>query len=152
MQDFPLALLKTLPPSDLRRFAAHYQYLSDTCLSFAREAELRMQNRSYATAHRKAVEQTIDQIRDLIENGFSENKALLEVAKSSRIPFKTITARWRLHQRRKTKNYRQKRDLEIMRLRRSGLTNAEIGKKIGLSKSQTGRIIRRIEKSLSRTL
>lgn len=152
MPDFPLALLKTLPPHDLRRFAAYYQYLSETCLAFAREAELRMKNRSYATAHREAVEQTVDLIRAKIDNGISENKALLEVARSSQVPFKTIVARWRLHQRRKTKNYRQKRDLEIMRLRRSGLTNAEIGKKIGLSKSQTGRIIRRIEKSLSRTI
>lgn len=148
MKEFPLALLKTLPPHDLRRFAAHYQYLSDTCLAFAREAEQRMQNRSYATAHRRAVEQTIDQIRELIDNGTSENKALLEVARSSQVPFKTIAARWRLHQRRKTKNYRQKRDLEIMRLRRAGHTHPEIAEKIGLSKSQIGRIVKRIEREI----
>lgn len=147
MIDFPVSSLKTLPPAELRQLSRHFQYLADTCAAFARDAEKRKRHREYTRDYRKAIENTVNAIRLKIDSGLSEQDAIAKVVTETRLPEATISARWRLHKKRTLRSYDKFRDEKIMRLKRRGLTNAEIAQKIGLSKSQIGRIIRKIETS-----
>lgn len=145
MLDFPISSLKTLPPAELRRLANHYQYLADTCQSFARDADQRKHHREYTRDYRKAIEDTVNAVRLKIDKGMPEQEAIAKVVSETRLPEATISARWRLHKKRTLRSYDKFRNEKIMRLKRRGHTNAEIAQKIGLSKSQIGRIIRKIE-------
>ncbi|WP_296996346.1 MULTISPECIES: helix-turn-helix domain-containing protein [unclassified Thalassospira] len=145
MIDFPISSLKTLPADELRRLSQHFQYLADTCTAFARDADKRQHHREYTRDYRKAIEATVNAVRLEIENGTPEQHAIAKVAARTRLPESTISARWRLHKKRNLRSYDKFRNEKIMRLKRRGHTNAEIAQKIGLSRSQIGRIIRKIE-------
>ena len=145
MIDFPVSSLKTLPPAELRRLSRHFQYLADACETFARDAAKRQHHREYTRDYRKAIEDTVNAIRLKIDNGLSEQEAIAKVVIETHLPEATISARWRLHKKRNLRSYDKFRDEKIMRLKRRGHTNAEIAQKIGLSRSQIGRIIRKIE-------
>lgn len=145
MIDFPLSSLKTLQPADLLKLASHFQHLADTCKAFARDAQKRKHHREYTRDYRKAIEDTVIAIKLKIDKGMPEQEAIVKVASETRLPEVTISARWRLHKKRNLRSYDKFRDEKIMRLKRRGHTNAEIAQKIGLSRSQIGRIISKIE-------
>lgn len=145
MIDFPISSLKMLPPAELHRLSKHFQYLADTCRSFARDADKKKHHREYTRDYRKAIEQTVNAVRLKIDEGMTEQEAIAKVVSETRLPEATISARWRLHKKRNLRSYDKFRNEKIMRLKRRGHTNAEIAQKIGLSRSQIGRIIRKIE-------
>ena len=145
MIEFPVLSLKTLPPAELSNLSRHFQYLANTCAELAEQARKREHHTGYVREYRKQIDATVDAIRAKIDQGIDEATALQKVVVETRLPEATIFARWRLHKKRKTKNYVKLQREQIMRLKRRGHTNKEIGQKIGLSASQIGRIIRKIE-------
>lgn len=145
MLDFPVSSLKTLPPAELHRLSQHFQHLADTCRSLASVAQKKQSHTEYTRGYRKAIEDTVNAVRLKIDEGMSETAAIAKVVAETRLPEATISARWRLHKKRKHRSYDKFRAQKIMLLKRRGHTNAEIAQKIGLSRSQIGRIIRKIE-------
>ncbi|OKH89924.1 hypothetical protein [Thalassospira sp. TSL5-1] len=144
MISFPVLSLKTLPPAELDRLSQHFQYLADTCADFAKANRKRDHHTAYVRDYRKQIDATVDAIRAKIDKGLDEATALRKVVAETRLPEATIFARWRLHKKRKTRDYVKLRGQKIMQLKRRGHTNKEIAQKIGLSASQIGRIIAKI--------
>ena len=145
MISFPALSLKTLPPAELDNLSKHFQYLADTCADMAEAARKRNHHTAYVRDYRKQIDDTVNAIRLKIDQGIDEATALRKVVAETRLPEATIFARWRLHNKRKARSYDKLRGAKIMQLKRRGHTNKEIGQKIGLSASQIGRIIRKIE-------
>lgn len=145
MLDFPVSSLKTLQPAELQRLSRHFQYLADTCTQLSREAAKRKHHREYTRDYRKAIEYTVNAVQLKIDQGVAEPDAIAKVVTETRLPEATISARWRLHKKRSRRSYDKFRAQKIMQMKRRGLTNSEIAQKIGLSRSQIGRIIRKSE-------
>jgi DNA-binding NarL/FixJ family response regulator len=142
-----MSLLGEASPETLRAFGEHHMRLGRELIA---RAEILEADRRTRAAHRdrmRARRALVLSCWDLVEShratGLSFDAACAAAGRESGLAAREVAEIWRQANRRNHARARERRDVEIMRLRRLGLGDPEIGRQLGLHAKSVNRIIAR---------